>query len=106
MTESPEQRYNEWLSSLPRGRTINPLKAWAACETHVADPLREENARLRMKESLDDKCSQKPLFEFEGFIIRQFDPWNLWFENPHGEGTQISKAHMLASLDRLFKEVF
>ncbi len=54
--------------------------------------------------SIVDHCSQKPIFEFEGFIVRPLDPWNLFIENPQGEGTQISKAHFLGWLVRLFKE--
>ena len=57
-------------------------------------------------ESLPEKCSQPPLFEFEGFIVRPFDGWNLWMENPHGEGTTIPKAFFLGWLVRLFDEHF
>jgi len=56
--------------------------------------------------SIIDYTSQPPLFEFEGFIVRPLDPWNLWIENPHGEGTSLPKAHFLGWLIRLFKEAF
>ncbi len=56
--------------------------------------------------SIIEHTSQPPLFEFEGFIVRPLDPWNLWIENPDGEGTSIRKAHFLGWLVRLFKETF
>lgn len=55
-------------------------------------------------ESIHDKLNQPPILEFEGFIIRPLDGWNLWFENARGEGTTIRKIEFLAWLDRLFKE--
>jgi len=57
-------------------------------------------------ESIHDKLNQPPILEFEGFVIRPFDGWNLWFENPHGEGTQIRKIEFLTWLDKFFKEKF
>jgi len=57
-------------------------------------------------ESLTDKCSQPPLFEFEGFIVRPFDGWQLWMENESGEGTTISKVEFLGLLVKLFKRNF
>lgn len=57
-------------------------------------------------ESLPEKCNQPPIMEFEGFILRPFDGWNLWLENPDGEGTTIQKAKFLGLLVRLFKETF
>jgi hypothetical protein len=61
---------------------------------------------LKELEILSDKLSQKPIMEFEGFVIRPFDGWNLWFEHPSGEGTQIQKAKFLGALAKLFKETF
>ena len=58
------------------------------------------------KDSIVEATSKAPLFEFEGFIIRPFDGWNLWMENPSGEGTQIRKAEFLVMLIKLFKENF
>lgn len=58
------------------------------------------------KESLPDKCSKPPILEFEGFIIRPFDGWHLWMENPHGEGTQIRKDMFLGTLIKLFERNF
>lgn len=55
-------------------------------------------------ESIVDKCSQPPAFEFEGFIIRPFDEWSVFLENPEGEGTQVTKQHLLGWFVRLFKE--
>lgn len=55
---------------------------------------------------LSDLVSQPPLFEFEGYVIRPFDEWTLWFENPDGEGTQIRKAVLLVLLARFFKDQF
>jgi len=60
-----------------------------------------------VKESISDKCSKPPIFEFEGFfIIRPFDGFHLWMENSHGEGTQIRKSEFLAALSKLFKDNF
>jgi len=56
--------------------------------------------------NLSDLCNQKPIFEFEGFIIRPFDEWNLFIENPQGDGAQISKQYFLVWLVRLFNENF
>jgi len=58
------------------------------------------------KEILSVKCNKPPLFEFEGFVIRPFDPWKLWMENPEGEGTTIPKAVFLGLLVKLFRESF
>ncbi len=57
-------------------------------------------------ESLSEKCSQPPLLEFEGFVIRPFDGWRVWMENPDGEGTSINKVVFLAWLRRLFEKHF
>jgi len=57
--------------------------------------------------SITEVTSQEPLIcKFEGFIIRPFDGWHLWMENPHGEGTQIMKAEFLGTLVQLFKRNF
>lgn len=58
------------------------------------------------KPSLSEKCNQPALFEFEGYVIRPFDGWNLWMENPIGEGTTISKLEWLATLAKLFERNF
>ncbi len=57
-------------------------------------------------ESITEACSQPPLFEFEGFVIRPFDGWHLWMENPLGEGTTIRKAEFLGTLIKLFERNF
>jgi hypothetical protein len=57
-------------------------------------------------ENLSDKTSQPPILEFEGYVLRPFDGWYLWFENPEGEGTQLRKAEFLATLIKLFKKTF
>jgi len=57
-------------------------------------------------ESLVDKCSQPPILEFEGFVIRPLDGWHLWMESPSGEGTTVKKVEFLVLLDRFFKEKF
>lgn len=49
-------------------------------------------------------CDQEPIAEFEGFILRPFDEWNLWIENPLGEGMTIRKAEVLGFLVKLFKD--
>lgn len=59
-----------------------------------------------MDEKLSEKCNQPPILEFEGFILRPFDGWHLWFENPHGEGTAVRKAEFLGTLVKLFEENF
>ena len=56
-------------------------------------------------ESLSELCSQPPILKFEGFIIRPYDGWHLWFENPQGEGTTIRKAHFLNVIATLFEKV-
>lgn len=56
--------------------------------------------------SLPEMCNQPPILEFEGFILRPFDGWHLWLENPHGEGTTIQKAVFLGTLVKLFKDTF
>lgn len=56
--------------------------------------------------SIHETLNQTPILEFEGFILRPLDGWNLWFENQHGEGTQLRKVEFLVWLDRLFKEKF
>lgn len=58
------------------------------------------------KESLSEKCNQSPILEFEGFILRPFDGWHLFLENPIGEGTTIQRAEFLATLIKLFKRNF
>lgn len=55
---------------------------------------------------LSEMCNQEPILEFEGYVIRPFDEWTLWFENPLGEGTQIRKADFLVLLDRFFNKSF
>lgn len=57
-------------------------------------------------ESLADKCNQKSILEFEGFIIRPYDGWNLFIENPSGEGTTIRKDVFLGTLIKLFDNNF
>jgi hypothetical protein len=57
-------------------------------------------------EPLSDKCSKPPIMEFEGFVLRPFDGWHLWFENPEGEGTTIRRAEFLGTLVQLFKRNF
>lgn len=57
-------------------------------------------------ESIVDATNKPPLFEFEGFVIRPFDGWNLWMESPSGEGTTISKAEFLGTLVQLFERSF
>lgn len=56
--------------------------------------------------SLHELCSQPPLFEFEGFVIHPFDDWNIWMENPRGEGSTIRRAEFLATLAKLFERNF
>lgn len=56
--------------------------------------------------SIIEATNQKPIFEFEGFIIRPFDGWHLWMENPSGEGTQIRRDEFLGMLVKLFKRSF
>lgn len=56
--------------------------------------------------SIVELTSQPPIMEFEGFVIRPFDGWHLWMENPAGEGTQIRKDYFLGLLVRLFKDSF
>lgn len=58
------------------------------------------------QQRLSEKCNQQPLFEFQGFIIRPFDGFHLWMENPQGEGTMIRKAFFLGALIKLFDRHF
>lgn len=55
---------------------------------------------------LSELCDQPPIMEFEGFVLRPFDGWNLFLENPHGEGTSIRKADFLNVLIKLFERNF
>ncbi|HEY5236598.1 MAG TPA: hypothetical protein VIJ14_10495 [Rhabdochlamydiaceae bacterium] len=57
-------------------------------------------------ERLSDQCNQEMLLEFEGFVIRKFDGWHLWLENPDGEGCTVRKSHFLNILANLFDESF
>ena len=57
-------------------------------------------------ESIIKKTKQPPIMEFEGFILRPFDGWHLWFENPDGEGTTLRKDIFLGNLVKLFRENF
>jgi len=57
-------------------------------------------------ESINEKCNQPPIMEFEGFVLRPFDGWRLWFESPSGEGTTILKAQFLGLLVKLCKDKF
>lgn len=57
-------------------------------------------------QSIVEATSKPPILEFEGFIIRPFDGWHLWMENPSGEGTQIRKAEFLGLLVKLFDRSF
>lgn len=59
-----------------------------------------------VNKSILELTSQPPILEFEGFIVRPFDGWNLWLEHPSGEGTTIQKAVFLATLAKLFKANF
>lgn len=59
-----------------------------------------------LKQSIVEATSKPPILEFEGFIIRPFDGWNLWMESPSGEGTQIRKAEFLGTLVKLFERNF
>lgn len=54
--------------------------------------------------SIVNLCSQSPLFEFEGFILRPLDNWNFFLEHPDGSGTSLQKVHLLGWLVRLFEE--
>lgn len=56
--------------------------------------------------SLTELCNQEPILEFEGFVLRPLDGWNLFLENPSGEGTQIRKAEFLNVLANLFERNF
>jgi hypothetical protein len=55
---------------------------------------------------LSELCNQSPILEFEGFVIRPFDGWNLWMEHPSGEGTTIRRAEFLGFLIKLFEKNF
>jgi hypothetical protein len=56
------------------------------------------------EKSIHDLLNKPPIMEFEGFILRPFDGWHLWFEHPDGSGTQLRKDKFLGVLIRLFKE--
>lgn len=56
--------------------------------------------------SITEVLSQKPILEFEGFVLRPLDPWNLFLESPTGEGTSISRAEFMGTLVKLFKRNF
>lgn len=59
------------------------------------------------KKSINEMTSQEPvILSFEGFVIRPFDPWHLWMENPSGEGTQIMRAELLGQLAKMFERNF
>lgn len=69
------------------------------------DYLKLETPTMSLK-PLSELCNQKPLFEFEGFIVRPFDGWCLWIENPHGEGTTVMKQEFLGQLASMFERNF
>lgn len=52
-------------------------------------------------ESLPEKCIQPPIMEFEGFILRPFDGWHLWFENPDGERIQRTSEDIILMIKEL-----
>lgn len=56
--------------------------------------------------SIVDQCNGPVIMEFEGFIIRKFDGWHLWFEHPSGEGTTTRKTEFIGALMKLFEEKF
>lgn len=55
---------------------------------------------------LSELCSQPPILEFEGFVLRPFDGWHLYLEHPSGEGTTILRAEFLGTLIKLFERNF
>lgn len=57
-------------------------------------------------ELLSDKCSQPPLYEHEGFIVRPFDDVSVWVEYPSGEGMGVYKSRFNEMLDGLYREDF
>lgn len=63
-------------------------------------------ARKPPKDKLSELCNQPPILEFEGFVLRPFDGWHLWFENPSGEGTTLRRADFLGMLATLFERNF
>lgn len=57
--------------------------------------------------SMTDGMNQEPIIlDFEGFIVRPYDGWHLWFENPEGEGTLIRKIVFLVAIANLFQRTF
>jgi len=54
--------------------------------------------------SIHEMVNQSPIMEFEGFVLRPFDGWHLWFEHPDGSGTTLRKDIFLGKLISLFKE--
>ncbi len=65
-----------------------------------------ENDGYGHRRSVTSISEQGPLFEFEGFVIKEYDGWNMWIENPKGEGTTIPKLKFLNILDKIFKDNF
>ena len=65
-----------------------------------------ENDGFGHRRSISSISEQKPLFEFKGYVIKELDGWNMWIENPKGEGTTISKIKFLNILERIFKDHF
>ncbi len=46
------------------------------------------------------------LFEFEGYIIKEFDHIYVWMENSEGEGTTIDKLALKTDLRNIFNKNF
>lgn len=61
---------------------------------------------LEQLKLLSELCTKEPILEFEGFVLRPFDGWRLFLENPSGEGTTVSKAEFLGALIKLFERNF
>lgn len=66
----------------------------------------EEKGMLEGKRSLTELCSQPPILEFEGFVLRPFDGWHLFLEHPNGEGTTVRRAEFLNALAKMFERNF
>lgn len=65
-----------------------------------------ENDGIGHRRSINSISKQESLFEFEGFVIKKYDGWNMWIENSNGEGTTIHKLKFKNILNKLFKDNF
>lgn len=65
-----------------------------------------ENDGYGKRRRISSISHQPFLFEFQGFAIKEYDGWNMWMENPKGEGTTIPKIKFLNIMKKIFDDNF